>query len=53
MSMIDVKVVAVDREDERATVEGERQTGDEVMMSGERVEDFFIVFACLGKRDLT
>jgi len=29
------------------------KTGDEVMMSRERVEDFFIVFACLGKRDLT
>lgn len=37
------KVVAVDRVDERVT-----QTGDEVMMSRERVEDFFIVFACLG-----
>lgn len=26
---------------------------DEVMMSGVRVEDFFFVFACPGKRDLT
>jgi hypothetical protein len=43
----------MDREDRKAVAQGERQTSDEVMMSGVRVEDFFFVFACPGERDLT
>jgi hypothetical protein len=43
----------MDREDRKAVARGERQTGDEVMMSGVRVEDFYFVLACPGERDLT
>lgn len=43
----------MDREEGKAIAQGERRTGDEVMMSGVRVEDFFFVFACPGERDLT